>query len=639
MALEQITPELIATCVEQYKREAESARHSRMELNSANFDSYHLKRDFSHKRPGQSREFIPRQSIAVEQISTFIQQSLVDSGDWFAVEKEPGVVKPLFTDNEIRLLVSRQLDKTEFPVRVHDGTKLALLGSLMIFKVGSRRIAKTHFTVDRKPKLISQFLGRDQELLLRKDRFIKQLDIQTVRQEDYYPDPTGEGLYEIQRIEMDLWKLQQLAQANPDVYDMEAVEALRNGLIEEDQKARKSTETGQNIPEEAAQRRRIELLEMWGTLVNPHTGELIAENVTTTIANGRFVVARLRENPFWHQQTPFVVTPFTRVPHSVWHKAPMDAPTKLNHTLTELLNLAIDGGMQAAHGIKEIRTDWLEDVSQVSNGLIVGDTLKINTSAPADLNAVRRVDTSVPNLTQTLEVFAAVSSEYQQSAMVNDLRLGTLPNQRVTATEVVESSQSINSLFAGVAKIIEAKGIVPVLDKAWMVMLQDMDDLDDAEIEALLGPERAKELANISAKERFARSVNGHKFKVSGITQMLNRTRDFRKITTLMQTIAGVPPLAEAFSKIYSFENLLEQVMRALDINTDKLKLNEADRALVEAAKLNAAQAGQAESAQGAVPNVGSQLPQAGSAEAEQGTREPAELPRASFPTQTGESA
>ena len=60
------------------KEEADSARKTRMDLNEDNFDMYHYRHNFRHKRKGQSREILSKQTMAVEQTASFFQQALVD---------------------------------------------------------------------------------------------------------------------------------------------------------------------------------------------------------------------------------------------------------------------------------------------------------------------------------------------------------------------------------------------------------------------------------------------------------------------------------------------------------------------------------------------------------------------------------
>ncbi len=56
----------------------------------------------------------------------------------------------------------------------------------------------------------------------------------------------------------------------------------------------------------------------------------------------------------------------------------------------------------------------------------------------------------------------------------------------------------------------------------------------------------------------------------------LNKQTDFRKHTTLLQTVAGAPPLLEAFVQKYDLAKMLEEIMTSLDIDKHKLEIPQA---------------------------------------------------------------
>jgi hypothetical protein len=282
----------------------------------------------------------------------------------------------------------------------------------------------------------------------------------------------------------------------------------------------------------------------------------------------------------------------------------MDAPTKHNIAMNEIYNLILDSGMMSTFGIKQLRTDWLEDIGQVSNGIYPGMTLEVNSNCPPGMKVVERVDTSSLS-SESLSVYNLTNAEFQQSSLTNDLRMGILPARQVKATEVVEASQSITSVFTGVAKAIEQDYIQPVLRKAWMNIAQNIASMDSEELGAAIGREKAQQLQSMGPEELFAKTANNLSFKVFGVSRTLNKVKDFRKLTSLLQTISGSEVLVEEFIKKYDFGLLLEQIMKSLDINMDQIKLDE------EAQALNQMQQEQAP-VQG-MPDLQSQIPQASS--------------------------
>lgn len=614
----------IITCLTNYRLESDTARQDRIMQNRVNFDSYNLRQDWSYKQKGQSREFLPKMSMAVEQAANFLQQGLTDIGEWFRVEPQPGFPEELMKikPKDIFLLMNRQLGKTGFMNKVGDAAKLGLIGSLMIAKVGGKYVSKPIYRTKTELKD-----GSYKKKLVKIEDKVWELDISLVRQEDYYPDPTGRGLYEMQDMYIDYHEVEAMAKGPNKIYDLKAVEQLKGQYSTEgdDKEYQKYRETGVNTTNHGY-RNQIKVTEIWGNILNEQ-GDLIYENVVCTIANDQFVIQKPTPNPYWHGESPFVTNAIVSVPHSVWGKALMDAPALLNKAINEMFNLTLDGGMMAVHGIKQIRKNWLEDASQVDDGISPGTTLTVNSQCPPGASVLERVDTStVP--ADGLNVLNLLSQEFNVSALTNDLRMGVASFRAVKATEVVEASNTITSMFSGMAKNIEGETdsgfITPILQKSWKVIAQNMKDLDSNEVKALLGEKRSAELSALGNEEIFADSVQSSLFRVFGISATLNKQKDFTKLTAMLQTIGQSEVLTEAFMQKYDFNKLLTEIMRSLDVNPFKLEADKAD-----GGDLTGATTPGAGMAPGELPNLQSQTPQAGAA-GNQGDLSP--IPQADFP-------
>lgn len=576
-----------------YKREAQEARVSRQIQSDLNYNYYHYIADVSHKKVGQSQEFLPKQAMAVEQITEMLHQGLLDFGDWFSVEATAGNDAPFFTDEEARKLMKVWLHQANFYIVVKDAIKSALLGSLMIFKVGTKRVAKPKFVAKRKKALLGYEIKLEKQ-----ERFEAQCDISLVRPRDWYPDPTGDGLYEVQRVELDYHKLVQTARDNPDEYDVAEIERLGTAITapQDETALQRSRETGQNAPF-ATGRLRARLLECWGTLVDPQ-GNVLHENCVATIANESYVIRRPALNPFWHQRSPFVSAPLLRVPWSVWHKCLMDAPTMLNRASNELFNLILDSGLASVFGIKQVRPHWILNAEKLSGGFAPNDVYSVNPSCPPGAKAVETVTASTMSQ-EALSAYNMLGAEFNTASLTNDLRMGVLPSRSVKATEVVESSNSITGTFGGVSHAVEIS-IEEVLNLVWQTMMQYVEDFEHPDYVAILGPERASQVNRASAQKRFALTVDGHKFRVFGLTQTQNKMKDFRKITTFMQTVAASPTLMDEFTKENDPAKLLKQIMKSLDIDPEQIKLDDMEKLM--------AQMGGAQGAPQGAPNGMSQV-------------------------------
>jgi hypothetical protein len=220
-------------------------------------------------------------------------------------------------------------------------------------------------------------------------------------------------------------------------------------------------------------------------------------------------------------------------------------------------------------------------------------------------------------------MFNLMNAEHNVSAFTNDLRMGGMPSRAVKATEVVEASQTITSMFAGIAKSIEVDFIEPILERAWNVIMQNANDLDSDEVRALIGDDRATVLSAMSPEDRFAETSQGNKFKVFGVSQTLNKQKDFRKLTALLQTVGSSEVLLEGFMKKFSFEKLLGEIVRSLDIEPGRIEQDEVDQIMMQ---LSGQDGGMVPG-----PDMQSQIPQASA-----GPLNPDEvqsnIPRAEFP-------
>lgn len=612
----------ISTIIFTCKEEAKQARSKRMEKNKDNFDCFHSRQDFSYKRKGQSKEFLDKQSTAVEQLTAFIKQGLLDEDDWFSIEDEPGVTRnPLdISPEEMVKLMKRHLDIADFSTVVEDSIKMGLLGSLMIVKtMGCYERVLSDINVVKNEN--------DEEVPQKVFQNYWRNKFSIVRQEDYYPDPTGDGLYEIERIQLDFYALKRLAEdANrkqerkglPAIFDMSVIDEINTGTdsLNENYKARETDQTNTNLNS----RRRVEIYEFWGNIIDPASGELLHENVQAMISEDGSLIMPPRKNPNWHQESPYVVSPITRVPRSVWHKALMDSATQKNFAINEVFNLMLDGAIMSVHGIKQIREHWLEDPDQVVDGIAPGDTLGMNASAPPNAKVIERVDTSTVNAQEGQNMFNLLEREMNQSSLTNDVRMGGLPQRAVKATEIVASNQSINNIFNSIVQTIENKFIKPLLVKTWINIAQNMNDISDNAVKALLGEERAFHIDSLSPAEIFRQTAAGKKFKVYGLSTTLNKIEDFRKYTALLQTFSN-PVLMNEYKRKYSFAKLSTEIIKSLGIDTDKIS---ADREEMEEAKA----ARQNEIASKAPsPDIQSQTPQAGSTTEESGI----EIPRFSL--------
>lgn len=544
----------IEVALKSYVSESDEARRSRMEQNKLNFEMYNMNQDFSHKVEGQSKEFIPKTFIAVEQLTANLLQGIFDTKKWFSTSSSKKAADDELNDDDVWKILDYRIRQMKFSTTLADALKSGFIGSLVILKLHGykkKRLDQVEEVEGKIKKVYKNF----------RDSCFK-----TIRQEDFFIDPTGSGLYLAEKMYLDHHVLIERAKEEPENYYMERILDLQSDE-DSDEKAEKSRETGQDISS-VNSRKRVAVYDFYGTVVN-EKGEVLLRDINLLFDKNGKILSKPMPSPLWERENPYLFTGIIRVPNSVWHKALIDAPAALNKALNEMFNLILDSGLMATHGIKQVREDWLEDPSEIANGVTPGMTLRVNSNAPADGKVLQRVDTSTPN-NEGPVVYNMTEREFNMAAFSNDLRMGSLPQRAVKATEIVASNQSINNVFSNIVLLFE-EFTTELITMLWQDTAQNFSEMDLQAMEQIIGPDKLQKILTENNAQFYTKYVIGRKFQVFGISNAVNKIEDFRKYTALLSTISGIPKLAEEFQLKYSFSALIEEVIRALDIDTDKI--------------------------------------------------------------------
>lgn len=580
-------------------RESDDARRSRLAKNRQNMDTYMGVQDFSYKIEGQSTEVLPKLNMAAEQLSAFIKRALTQFGRWFQYKHGKHIKGKIpLEEKHIEAILLHFLgmlpdgfgpETTPFPVRMGDAVKSGALESLMIFKVYGAVHNENKYHVEmgasfelkdrgdgtfEVPENLEQSRIRPELVISEQPRW--KLHIDLIKQEDYYPDPSGNGLYEVHEVERDLAYVVEMAEKG--VYDKAAVALLQTSMQKKEERKRPPRHVGQDRSNPPSFRKKVVLKEFWGDIIGTN-GRLVRRNCVCTIANDVFLIRKPQDNPNWHGERPFVVCPLIRVPHSVWHKALFDAAAQINMTINEVFNLMLDGGLASVWGVKQLRTDWLQDPSQVSNGIPQGKTLFVNSDVPVNGKVLEDVTAGKipPDAGALLQL---LDREFLSAALSNELRAGFFPGRKVLATEIQELSAGQSLTLDSIAGDIEQEGITPVLRKAWLCILQNMSMIDETELEAKIGKRAALWLVETPPEERFSIFAKNGAFECHGLTQIINKARDFQKLAGLMQLCMGNPVLLQAFIARFSGPKIIESAIKMLNLNPDDLEKSEEELAV-----------------------------------------------------------
>lgn len=602
----------VLRAVRAYKTEADDARRSRLALNERNWMAYYGQQDFSGKLPGQSREVIPKVSESVEALAAFVKRGLTEYGNWFSVKVPHRSPIPAAVIQKLIQVVLDQQQQLEehrlnFPTLTSDAMKVGSLGALMIFKVSHYPYLARRFVPER-----GVALGRVEgqppqmqpiERLTPVEQSMSAVVIDLIPPEDFYPDPTGRGLYVIHSVERDLDDVQ--AMADQGAYAPEVVAQITADFQRTEFEAFKSWSRAQDQTTPPPFRKRVVIDEFWGTLLG-EDGRAVLRDCMCAIANERYVIRPPEPNPYWHQQSPFVYAPLIRIPFSEWHKAVQDNAVALNMAQNELVNLIIDGGYEAVWGVRQLHLDWLEDPTQAQDGIAPGDTLLVRQEVPAGAKVLERVTSGgVPQ--DALAVYNLLDKEYNAASMVNEVKMGLLPEKAVKATEIVAAEQHSNSTFDGIIKDIEDTMIEPLLWKVWLTALQCLDDFSAQDVIAAIGERWAYVLATMSPAARYATFAGSCQFQASGLSSTLARGKDLQKLLAFADLGTRSPFLAQTFLENYSAKKYLDRILQAMNIDPEGIELTPEER-VQQQVKFQQSQQMQA----GGAGQTGAQIPSEG---------------------------
>lgn len=554
----------VARMIDDAYKEAERSKETRLCKNTRNMNMFLGIQDWSDKPSGMSRETLPKVGMACEQLAAFISRGLVQGGpDWY--ELVVPARNSLLTGIELKSILDYFLESIpngnsspkSISEIITDGIKIASLESLAIFKIHGQFIPSIEVSdagIEKKP--------------------VWKLRVDNIPFESYYPDPTGRNLYEIHEYEMDLWEVQD--RAAEGLYIKSVVNQLTESqTIEDNDKKRDYEKMGQDDDGGSCHRKKIVIREFWGTLLN-QDGSVYMRNCHAVLANSRFVIREPEENPFYHNSSPFVCAPLITIPFSVMHKALFDEGSDINVAMNELFSLMLDGAIGSVWGISQLKREYLLDPSSVES-LGQGDVLQVSSTMPPGEKVLEKINESqIPQ--DAFAMFEALNREFMASALSTELKMGQMPGRKVLATEIVELNQSQNLVLDALIGQIERRLLVPLLSKCLSVVLQHLPHTGVSTLENLLNSDALMAVGDILSMDGgkgellYATVITRTGVKVRGLTQMMNRVRDFQKVMALSQAIMTNPMLQMAFFQKYSPTSLLGYILKSLEIDPSDIE-------------------------------------------------------------------
>jgi hypothetical protein len=569
--------------IDTYRQMSQSARQTRAGHNRENWDFYHGRQDWSHKMKHQSKDFMPDFPMAMERIALTFAQPFAETEDWFDVVNVgigPAAFDPISERRILQFYLNRLFAPGDavdtarpFSLVMYDAAKMASLEAIACFKVYAKLCNRFQYMLESGNAAAEAHVYESDYSSL--DVVVQKVEVPTLRLaidlipwEDYFPDPTGHGLFDIHEKSVTLSQLRD----NPD-YDTDVIDELAQsrggsgtvlGTTPEFEKRRRSD---QDDAGNLAALPRIR--ECWGDIVDLRDGKMLRRNSLCTTTTGKRFLRPPVDHPMWHGRRIFVPIPLLPVPLSENHKAIADHAVPVARAMNELDNLMLDGAIGGVWGIRQVRSELLENPEEIDDGIPQGYTGKLKDGAPEGAKFLERIDDKGGVPAEAASMMVQKQTQFQTATALPDTAQGNLPKKDVTATETALVSQASQGLFGGLATFVE-KRLNGVLELAWLTLWQYADDFMEPEIVQIIGPERALVLQSMSAAERFVMMAQSVRFDIKGLRQLAQSQEVFARLTTFLQSLGVNPALLMAFDSKYDVVPYLEDMMRAARLQPEK---------------------------------------------------------------------
>jgi hypothetical protein len=223
----------------------------------------------------------------------------------------------------------------------------------------------------------------------------------------------------------------------------------------------------------------------------------------------------------------------------------------------------------------------IENAEDFSEGIPQGATIFKKAEAQQGVPVMTMIPSGVVPQ-EAMATYQLLDREFAAAAMTSDTARGMIPRKDVSATAIASADQSTSAFFDSVISDLECNLIRPALQMAWLTMLQNADDWNAADVAGCIGPQVAAALGAMSPARRYLTYAQGAGFKVSGLSSMLARVREFQKVMSAIGAISQSPILTQVTMQELSPKKLLYHLLRCLNIDPDDMRMSEDERATLE---------------------------------------------------------
>ena len=549
-SLPPLTPDEIVSILEGYRQEAQYARlagpSSRDLTWLQHLDLYWNRWDFSKKAPWQAKEVMPEFPQYVDRFAAAMRMALVAQPEFFTItadndqEGALAYVIRQFMNVQLRRIGRNPTGhRVDFSAVFEEAMKMGAL-AMPVLKTGYKDDGNEGYT-----------------------------SLEVIDPYNFWFDPTGRGLYRIHREELDLHELRAYADLKDGDEYLFNRDALNAAIVEGSgyqamyrAEQEKRTGTGQW----SLSNRKPVIVDEYLCDIIDFEGRVRARNVLCVVVNNTHLIRGPEANPFDHGKDWMVAAPIISVPRAPYGRSYAENFAQLTRTFNEMTNLILDGIMATTMKVFGVVPGYLEDPSQLDDGISPNAMLRFIEGVEAE-KALFAVDMGSLD-PQSFEVWQMLKKELQEGAAFNDMTLGnSAPKGRTSATEISTVDNNSTSYMRAIANNIETLLLEPLLDIIWKTSLQFLSP-KDKELEQAVGPQWFQ----VFLKQR--KQLIGYKvtFQCRGITSLLARKQKLQEWLQFLQICLQNPVMAQVLTQTWPPEKMFAYTAMLMDVDVNQLE-------------------------------------------------------------------
>jgi len=550
-----IDKDLLIEYVNACMKEAEDARQARESQWDELWQVYRNQQDYSHKADWQSKCFIPKLSSYVDRATAILKRALIGTRQFFDVQSasEPEKV-PV-----VKELTRFWLERAQFVTKFVEALKVALITGICVQKYYWDVTVKKVRRFERREELDANGIPYVAEGWKVVEELDSRLAIKNVDPYNIYLDPCATDLslrdsrYIIERVEVDLAELKQRAEDEKDIPEEHRIwDAREIARIEEDfrEKQKHLSELSRKgmLPSNNTFRSKVTILEFWGDIID-RDGKIVERNIVCAIANDRYVVRKVQQNPFWHEKPPYVLVVPKPYPYRLYGQSLIEGSVRMQYTMNNIVNLQVDNLSFSI--MKMFRADpWQIENSESLFDLYPG---KVVVGPAGSFEEIRMGE--VP--TQSFTELALFDREMQANTSVTDPIMGMPATKgRQTKGEVEIKTSMSMSHFDSISYDIEYLAVTQIVEMAYSLIFQFMD-WDAPYIRKIVG-DLGLHIERLSPEERRDLIAGNFVFQGSGLSLMVTREEKISKLFQLLQLMMQVEGVAAKYDPMKIVDKIVE---------------------------------------------------------------------------------